>query len=319
MLLTSQNSGAFFVLLKKELTTLPRASKNKEEENMKIIVNNKLDLHTLKSCISKPEIYSKSTDKFWDDEHISAQMLKFHLNPEVEAASKKKETIEAETAFIIGWTEMDKDKAVLDLGCGPGLYVKEFAKTGAKITGIDLSMRSVNYANENIRLEKENITFSRMNYLEMNFKDAFDIVTLIFYDFCVLSSDEQKKLLVKIYEALKDKGIFIFDVVSANRKTSISTNISICEGGFWSPNPYIEIMNTNFYEHPRTEGVQYTLINEDGEVKVIRLYHRLFALEEIVQLLRECHFEVEAVYRNLQGDALSGDSEAYGIFARKTK
>ncbi|HBV98730.1 MAG TPA: hypothetical protein DEF36_17070 [Desulfotomaculum sp.] len=284
---------------------------------MRIIKGNKIDLHSLKNSITKPEIFKKSTDKFWDDQYISGQMLKFHLNPEVEAASKTKETIEAETSFIIKWSNMDSDKRVLDLGCGPGLYVNEFAKTGAKVTGIDLSERSINHANENIKPGHKNIMFSKMNYLHMNFKESYDIATLIFYDFCALSTNEQKKLLLKIYEALKDNGVFIFDVVTENRKTFETTSISVCEGGFWSSGSYIEIVKTFMYWEPKTEGIQYTIIAEDGATRVMRLYHRLFGLEEITKMLNDNNFKVEKVYKNLKGEALSEGSETYGIFARK--
>jgi SAM-dependent methyltransferase len=284
---------------------------------MKIINNNKIDFRVFKNSIAKPEIFKKSTDKFWDDKYISKQMLKFHLNPEVEAASKTKETIEAETDFIIQMTNMNSEKTVLDLGCGPGLYIKEFAKTGAKVSGIDISDRSINYANENIKPVYKNTLFFRKNYLDMNFKKCFDTVTLIFYDFCALNTDEQKKLLLKIHKALKDNGFFIFDVFSENKKTSISTNISVCEGGFWSPDSYIEILNTFIYEEPKTEGLQYTIIDKNSEIKVIRIYHRLFRLEEITKLLNDNNFKVEKIYNNLKGEALNEDSETYGIIARK--
>ena len=284
---------------------------------MRIINDNKIDLQTLKNSIAKPEIFEKGTDRFWDDEHISKQMLELHLNPEVEAASKTKEIIKAETNFIIKSTNMDADKIVLDLGCGPGLYVKQFAKTGAKITGIDLSDRSINYAKENIKSAYKNTEFFKMNYLDISFIESFDIATLIFYDFCALSTNDQERLLSKIHKSLKDDGVFIFDVVSENRKTSVTSSISVCEGGFWSPNSYIEIVNIFMYEEPKTEGNQYTIIDEDGATRVIRIYHRLFGLEEIIKLLNDNNFKVETVYKNLEGEALSEGSETYGIFARK--
>ncbi len=287
---------------------------------MRVVDGNKIDLQTLKRSIAKPKFFEKGTEKFWDDEYISEQMLKLHLDPNVESASRTKEAVEAETAFIKQVTGMNNTCAVLDLGCGPGIYVREFAKTGAKITGVDISERSIRYAAETIKSAYENANFTRLDYLDMTLKVSFDVVTLIFYDFCALNSDEQEKLLLKIHEALKDDGVFIFDLVSENRKTTILTNVTVCEGGgFWSPNPYIEILNTFLYESPKTEGIQYTIIGEDGTIKITRIYHRLFGLQEITKLLNDHGFKVERIYKNLKGEALSEGSETFGIFARKTK
>jgi Methylase involved in ubiquinone/menaquinone biosynthesis len=285
---------------------------------MFIIKDNIFDLQALKDAVKRPEIWEKSTSEFWDDEHISEQMLNFHLDPNIEAASKTRETIEAETNFIIRYTGMDAKKNMVDLGCGPGLYVKKFAESGAMITGIDWSKRSIKYAQENVRSEYQNTAFMNMNYLDLDFEKSFDIATLIFYDFCVLSMKEQGKLLGKIHRALKDDGVFIFDVVTDKRRTPESTNVSICEkGGFWSPAPYIEILNPFTYEVPKTEGMQYTIIAENGETRVIRLFHRLFGMKEITRLLNDFGFGVERIYSNLEGEPLKDDSETFGIIARR--
>lgn len=284
---------------------------------MRLINNNKINLSSLKESIEQPEIFTKGTDKFWDDEYVSKQMLNFHLNKDIEAASKTKETIDAEVSFIIKATDMKEGKTVLDLGCGPGLYVKEFAKTGAMITGIDISERSINYANDNIKPVFKNTSFIKENYLTMGIHQTFDIATLIYYDFCALNPGEQMLLLSKIHRSLSDHGIFILDVFSANKEINISTNLSVCEGGFWSPKPYIEIRNTYLYEEPKTEGLQYTIINENGDTKIIRIYHRLFKLSEITELLIKCGFRVKKVYKNLKGDELKNDSGTIGIIAQK--
>jgi len=284
---------------------------------VKIIHDHKIDLQALKKCIDKPPIFQKGNAKFWDDQYISEQMLKLHLNPEIESASKTMETIKEETRFIIEQTAMSDKKTVLDLGCGPGLYVKEFAKTGAKVIGLDISHRAIDYANATIKPDYENTAFYHMNYLDMEFKGSFDVATLIFYDFCALDPGEQSKLLVKVHEALGDHGVFIFDVVSQYKKPSAATSITVCEGGFWSPDPYLEILEVFLYEDPKTEGLQYTIISEDGTSRIIRIYHRLFGLAEITRLLNCHHFRVEKIYENLKGEKLKENAETYGIIARK--
>ena len=284
---------------------------------MKIIAENKINMHIFKEGILKPELNEKSTDKFWDDEYTSEQMLKLHLDPDLESASKTKETIEAEANFIINATVMGKGKEVLDIGCGPGLYVREFAKTGAMVTGIDISDRSINYANQNIKPMYPNTRFTKMNYLNMDFKDAFDVVTLIYYDFCVLSTSEQNALLAKIHTSLKDGGVFMFDIYTENLETSITTNISVYEEGFWSAKPYAEILNTFMYEDPKTQGRQYLIIEEDGSTRIIRFFSRLFSLDEITEMLNNNGFKVDGVYNNLKGEAFNKDSEIYGVIAIK--
>jgi SAM-dependent methyltransferase len=284
---------------------------------MNIINNNKINMTLLNECMKRPEIYAKSTDKFWDDDYISEQMLSLHLNPEVESASKTKETIEAESTFIIVSAGINADKAVLDMGCGPGLYVKEFARTGAMVTGIDLSKRSIDYANENIKPVHPNTRFMKMNYLDMNFEDSFDVGTMIFYDFCVLSSDDQKKLLAKIHKALRKDGLFLFDILTENMGLPAATGISVCDGGFWSAESYIEIQQNFMYDEPKTLGQQYVVIEEDGSVRVTRFFSRLFSEIAIRELLNETGFKVKHLYKNLRGEVFGNDSETCGIIAVK--
>ena len=290
----------------------------KEFSIMRIIDNNKLDLALLKDAISRPALYCRSTHRFWDDEHISAQMLELHLNPGVEAASREHTTIDAEAAFIIRETGMDDSKTVLDLGCGPGLYVRRFVKTGARVTWLDMSERSLRYAETTIRPDYSNTSFLNMNYLELNMVDAFDIVTLIYYDFCVLSPDEQKQLLHAVHKALKPDGVFILDVVTANRRIEEKTSVSVCEGGFWSPEPYVEICNSFVFTDPLVETVQYTIIDEEGEIRVFRFYNHHFSLGRLAELFAECGFNIVGVFNNLKGDSLTADSDTLGIIARKS-
>ena len=244
-------------------------------------------------------------------------MLALHLNPDVDAASRKHETINADIDFIVRQTGMDQNASVIDLGCGPGLYVDGFAKKAAFVKGIDFSQRSIEYAKNHIQSKHRNTEFIEMNYLSLDYEMRFNIATMINYDFCALNPNEQQILLSHVFKALKKGGCFIFDIYTENKQVSTSIDISVKNDGFWSDGEYIEILQRNIYTNPFTEGLQYTIFQESGDIKNIRIYHRLFSTDEIRQMLLAQGFIVEHIYENLRGDVYNKGSETYAIFARK--
>jgi len=284
---------------------------------MNILYKNTIDIKAFEEATSKPEVYQKSTTKFWDDDYISKQMLNFHLNPDVEAASKKEKTIKAETKFIIEKTQLDPTKSVIDLGCGPGLYVKEFANVGSCVVGVDISQNSIDYASKKLLPLYKKLSFLKMNYLELDEDSQYDLATMIYYDFGALNVEEQNLILKKIHRALKQNGTLVIDVLTNNAKQEESMTIKTYEQGFWSYEPYIEIHKKFVYHDPLVRADQYTLVNEQGDIRVIRNYDRLFTRDEIKELLLKNGFSIGGVFNNLEGDPFTDDSKTMGIFAHK--
>jgi ubiquinone/menaquinone biosynthesis C-methylase UbiE len=284
---------------------------------MKILDQNKIDFIALKEAIAKPRPYQKSTAKFWDDPHISKQMLNYHLDPEVEAASRKAKTIKAETAFIISTIQLDQGKSMIDLGCGPGLYADEFAKVAGSVLGIDLSQNSIDYATQTVLPHHLNLSFKQMNYLDLEDESLYDLATLIYYDFGALNLHEQDDLLSRIHRALKKNGTLVLDVLSDQARHEESMELKFYPNGFFSDEPYFEIHRKFVFRDPLIRADQYTLIDEAGHTRIIRNYDRLYTMSEITNLLMDHGFRITGLYRNLQGDPYTVDSTTMGIFAQK--
>ena len=53
-----------------------------------------MNIEIIKQLQEKPEPFTPGEPLFWDDPHISAQMLKWHLNPENDVASRRPVTIQ---------------------------------------------------------------------------------------------------------------------------------------------------------------------------------------------------------------------------------
>ena len=73
--------------------------------------------------------------------------------------------------------------SVVDIGCGPGYYVAEFAKTSSHVMGIDLSDRMIEYATKHSEsLGLKNISFRVANFptdvdvMKEGWEKKFDLV-----------------------------------------------------------------------------------------------------------------------------------------------
>ncbi len=79
-----------------------------------------------------------------------------------------------------------RGKTVLDAGCGEGHNTRIFARRGARMTGVDLSPRMLEFAREEERREPLGIRYERTSYTDLAmFKDGtFDaaISTMAFMD-----------------------------------------------------------------------------------------------------------------------------------------
>lgn len=281
-----------------------------------------IDIASLSKQLKDIKLFQdgKSQEDFWDNEHISKQMLDAHLNPDWDAASRKEQFIDASYKWIISSLGLKKNDKIVDLGCGPGLYCSRFSEYGLKVTGIDYSKRSIEYAKKKALESNLPIEYIYENYMNIDYTNEYDLAVMIYCDFGCFSSIDSRRILNKIHKALKPNGYFIFDVwtpfnleVNSEYKRWSVRN----EGGFWSSSPYIELENKTYYSDEDVSLKQHVIILEDGTSNIYNLWERRYTIESMKALLNECGFEVEGIYNDLTGKEYQKDSGTLGIVARK--
>ncbi len=141
-------------------------------------------------------------------------MLKAHLDGSNGLASRRTDVIEASVAWIGETFELVRGTRALDLGCGPGLYARRLARTGASVTGVDFSSRSIRYARAVAAREGLPVSYVNENYLAYETDERFELITMIFCDYCALDPDQRRQLLGKVAGWLAPGGSFLFDVHS---------------------------------------------------------------------------------------------------------
>lgn len=273
---------------------------------------------TLNSVLKKPPLYTKTQIPFWDDEHISSQMLKAHLDPDFEGASRKLQFIEKSVNWMAELVPATSYQQLIDFGCGPGIYAEKFAKAGYKVTGVDFSQRSIQYAIESAEKKKMDICYLCQDYLTMDLGKTFDFATMIYCDYGALSTKDRKILMCMVYRHLRKGGKFLLDVFSTFKYKEFNENQTwdICEnGGFWSKEPYICF--NGCYKYSGNVTLEHTAIVSGDVIRNYNLWNTYFSPESLKQEATDAGFKVIDLYGDVAGCTYYDDSPTIAILLEK--
>jgi cyclopropane fatty-acyl-phospholipid synthase-like methyltransferase len=248
-------------------------------------------------------------------------MLKFHLDENVDLASRKAAFIDQSIDWLVSHLGIATGCSVIDFGCGPGLYTSRLAKTGADITGIDFSARSIAYAKDRAITMGMDINYLHQNYLDFTTNMKFDVVLMIFCDFCALSPAQRKIMLGKFHSILKPGGRIILDVHSladfSQRSEKSSYELNLFDG-FWSPEPYYGFHNTFKYEVEKVLLDKYTIVGRTT-TKSIYNWLQYFSVSSLTEEFRKAGLDIVEIYSNVAGKPYDVDAGEFAVVANKTQ
>jgi SAM-dependent methyltransferase len=259
---------------------------------------------------NRPSLFEKTNSNIWTDPYIQQQMLKEHLNPESDAASRRKESVVKITDFILRHSK--PESRLLDLGCGPGLYTSALRERGYSVTGIDFNKASIEYAKN----QYNNVLYIEGDYIK-NYPDGkFDTIIMIYCDLGTHSDQDRDTLLNNIYNSLEEGGVFIFDVFSEAiiKDKQEGRNWDYAPtGGFWDTDEYLLLSETFHYPQNKAFAYQYNLMTK-YEQKHFIIWDRYYSEEEISSVLKNAGFGKITIHRNiLTGNNFTSNSEMFVV------
>ncbi len=257
--------------------------------------------------------------ELWTDEHTSSRMLHHHLDGSSDVSSRNTDFIDRSAAWIVRRFGLAKDKSVADFGCGPGLYTTRLASSGADVTGVDFSERSLRHARERAQSTGMSIDYVCANYLDFESDKKFDLITLIMCDFCALSPEQRKSLLDRFLAHLKPGGAVLLDVYSLrafDAREEGATHAHNLLDGFWAPAPYFGFLNTFKYGAEKVVLDKYTIVEEE-RVRVIYNWLQYFAVETLKAELEDRGFGVNDVLGDVAGAPADPEACEFAMVAHK--
>jgi 2-polyprenyl-3-methyl-5-hydroxy-6-metoxy-1,4-benzoquinol methylase len=269
---------------------------------------------------TRPQPFAFYTAReLWTDEHTSERMLSFHLNEDIDVASRKAAFIDRSVDWIVTRFNIGAGTRVADFGCGPGLYAQRLARKRTEVTGIDFSERSIQYAKEAAKREDLSVRYVNQDYMTLDTRERFHLILMIMCDFCALGPAKRASLLRKFGSLLEPGGSVLLDVYSLNafarREESAIYEANLLDG-FWSPDRYYGFLNTFKYEEEKVVLDLYTIIEADRTRKVYNWF-QYYSPEALEKEFQDSGFEIENVLGDVAGAPFDPEAEEFAVVAHK--
>lgn len=163
-----------------------------------------------------------------------------------------------------------------------------------KVTGIDFSRRSIDYARARAKKERLDIDYICADFFDIEYEGTIDAVLQVYGEICTFSDEKRDLLLSLIHRALKDNGIFIFDVSTRalRIREGLKNRWHVSEGGFWRPGRHLVLEEGFDYPENDTWLNQYIVADENGTVKIYRLWLHDYSLETTSRELKQSGFKL---------------------------
>jgi SAM-dependent methyltransferase len=226
---------------------------------------------------SRPRVHAW-WEVFFDDDY-----LRTVRPPTREQIARQCDFIEKRLALAPGGT-------VLDVGCGLGLHVLEFAARGYMGVGLDLSLPMLSRASEEAQLRNLRVNFLHSDMREMSFEGAFDAVLCLGTTLGYFDDETNRKIVERLYRALRPGGVLLLDVVNRDYVIRSQPNLIWFEG---EGCVCMEESEFNFFTSRL--HIKRTVILDSGRQTENEYSLRLYSLHELGQILNGIGFRVTEV------------------------
>lgn len=251
----------------------------------------------------------ESVDPRWYDGYFEEEWL------DCIALRIPPERTEKEAQFIFDALALDPGARVLDLACGHGRISVELARRGLRVTGLDLSPRSLELARDHAANAGLEIEFVQSDMRELRFEEEFDAVINVFTAFGYFEDEaENQRVLERVERALKPGGAFLIDTING-----------VALWARYRPNMWEEVDGTGtlfLQEHSYDlatgrNAARWLFVHPDRTRTEISHSVRIYAPHELLRMLEAAGLVVEETWGDFEGAELTRETWRLIVRARK--
>jgi SAM-dependent methyltransferase len=261
----------------------------------------------------------------WNEAGFSQRMLAEHLNQGHNAASRRFELIDRHVAWIHEHVLGGREARVLDLGCGPGLYLSRLAHLGHAGMGIDFGPASVAYAEAQAQREGLPLTYRLEDLRTAAFavpgEPLFDLAMLLYGEFSTFKPADAEAIVRKAVAALAAGGRLLlepstFASIEALGKPGPSWYAAA--EGLWCERPHLCLQDNAWDAEQQASVERYTIVDAaSGATTQYAMTTQAMNEKDVCALLARCGLEQFTIYPSLLGHADAEHAGFYAVLAQK--
>lgn len=275
----------------------------------------------LKALLTPPSPFSAYTAAdLWTDPHRARQMLRHHLDVNIEAASRTGDFIQRSLIWITETFEVGPDVSICDFGCGPGLYTLPLALQGAQVTGLDFSPYAIEHARSDAQGADLAIQYEMLNYLDYESPERFDLILMLMWDYGSLSPAQRQRLCQIFYRQLKPGGRVLLDVRDLTAFAKLRPQTRLIEnslGQFWAAGDYLCLHNTFVYADDHLALDHYHIMEATGISYSIYNWVQYFSPASLRQEFVDAGFEVMGIYGDAAGSPYQPGQGEFALLTQR--
>jgi SAM-dependent methyltransferase len=264
-----------------------------------------LSLSDIVARTTPPQPWSDGDNIPWNDPDFSERMLAEHLSQQHDLASRRSSLIDKQVASIRELIAPPPGR-VLDLACGPGLYLSRLARLGYSGIGIDFSPASIRYARVDADTHGLELEY-RLDDIRTTSPGAeYDAALLLYGQLNLFRRDEARSIIGKAFESLKSGGVLIVEPQTyehIERSGNDAPSWSSHRAGLFSAEPHLLLTESSWDPIARTSTQRFFVIDANtGSVKRHALSNEAYTTDELDALLSDAGFEQIEHRQSLTGE-----------------
>ncbi len=257
---------------------------------------------------TEPDPWSEADNLPWNEPGFSLRMLNEHLDQTHDAASRRLEIIDQHVQFIHSWALNGMPSRILDMTCGPGLYLERLARLEHVCHGVDYSPAAINYARRQAERELLDITYSLSDIRVADLQGNWDLAMLIYGEFNAFRPADARRILQKAFHALRPGGRLLLEPSAYEQIFRIGQEPrewSTHQSGLFSEQPYIQLGESFWNAARRVATKRYFVIDPAADtVESYFTSYQAYTVEDYRELLNSCGFQDMQFFSSLVPEKL---------------